>query len=170
MAGAVVPSGMAAPRYAGWWRRVGAWLIDWCIFLVPSLLLSIPFILEIFEQIANAQSGPVGVEEIGTAPLALLMVGSLILNVGFIAYEIIMNGGPRGQTVGKMALSIQVRDADNFGPIGYGKAAVRYFVGYALVAACWIPGIVDCLFPLWDEKKQTIHDKAANSVVLDVRR
>jgi uncharacterized RDD family membrane protein YckC len=66
-------------------------------------------------------------------------------------------------------MDIQVRDLATGGPIGYGKAAARYFVGLALQMACYIPGIIDYLFPLWDEKRQAIHDKAAGSVVIDLR-
>ena len=32
----------------------------------------------------------------------------------------------------------------------------------------YIPGIIDVLFPLWDQKRQTIHDKAASSIVVTV--
>src|SRR5688500_3105602 len=136
MGGAVVPTQGTAPLYASWGRRALAWLIDWLIFLIPRMVLMIPFLLALFEQVATARTGPSGesaLEPVATGSLGLLVRGSLLLNVGFIAHQSVMTGGPRGQTVGTRAVGIQVREADNLGPIGYGKAAVRYFVGYALM-------------------------------------
>jgi uncharacterized RDD family membrane protein YckC len=52
------------------------------------------------------------------------------------------------------------------GPLGYGKAAVRWAVASVLWLLFYIPGIIDVLMPLWDAKKQTIHDKAAGTVVV----
>jgi uncharacterized RDD family membrane protein YckC len=97
-----------------------------------------------------------------------MIVSSLIIFVIGVGYKIYFDGGEKGQTVGKMAMKIQVRDEATGGPIGYGKAAIRYIVGLVLFMLCYIPGIVDLLFPLWDPKRQTLHDKAANSIVIDL--
>jgi uncharacterized RDD family membrane protein YckC len=37
-----------------------------------------------------------------------------------------------------------------------------------LWVALVIPGLIDVLFPLWDPRHQTLHDKAAGSIVLRV--
>jgi uncharacterized RDD family membrane protein YckC len=79
-----------------------------------------------------------------------------------IAYFVILHGGPRGQTVGKRALGIRVIDAGAPGPIGYGRAFVRYLV--EIVSAVVI--LLGYLWMLWDREKQTWHDKAARSLVV----
>ena len=86
-----------------------------------------------------------------------------------VLYYTILNGSEKGQTLGKMAMKIAVRDEVTGGPIGYGKALLRYIAGMALaVITCGIGGLVDALFPLWDAKRQTIHDKVVKSVVVEV--
>lgn len=158
---------------APWWKRVLAWLIDYFIFAIPGLVLAAPMMIRVWEYIQTNQPPPPGqpmdVEAMfGSSFLVLQGVGFL-LSLGQIAYQIVLNGNPRGQTLGKMALGIQVRNAANMDTLGYGRAAARWLVGYALWLACLIPGIIDVLFPLWDDKRQTIHDKAAGSVVIDLR-
>jgi uncharacterized RDD family membrane protein YckC len=81
-----------------------------------------------------------------------------------------MNGSEKGQTVGKMVMKIQVRDENTGGPIGYGKAALRTLVYLVLAAfTCGVGGLLDGLWPLWDPKRQALHDKPANSLVVDAQ-
>lgn len=159
-----------AIRYAHWWKRALGAVIDWAIFAIPTFLLFIPMLIwfvQNAEQLERADP-----QTFPAFPIWFALTwafASLLLTAGTIAYQIVLNGNQRGQTVGKMAMGIQVRNVETLGPLGYGRAAARYFVGYALMLACWIPGIVDYLFPLWDDKRQTIHDKAAGSIVVDLR-
>ena len=98
--------------------------------------------------------------------LALTQLVPLIITA---LYSTFMNGSARGQTVGKMALKIQTRDEASGGPIGYGKAFLRWLVSGALsFLTCGIGAFLDALWPLWDNKRQTIHDKAVNSLVIDL--
>ena len=153
---------VAAGNYAEWWQRVVAWLIDWAILFVVNLIVG--------SVIGGAASVSVDQTTGTVSPggMVALIGGNLVLLVIGIAYYVILNGNDRGQTVGKMVMKIAVRNEQTGGPAGYGKAAVRYLVGAVLFILCFIPGIVDILFPLWDEKKQTIHDKAAGTVVVVV--
>lgn len=67
-----------------------------------------------------------------------------------------------------MAMKIAVKDANTGGPIGYGRALARWLVASVLWVAFYLPGLIDVLFPLWDPKRQTLHDKAVGSVVVKV--
>jgi uncharacterized RDD family membrane protein YckC len=78
------------------------------------------------------------------------------------AYYTYFEGGPRGQTVGKMALSIRVIDLRAGGPIGYARGFVRQLV--KIVSS--IPLFLGYFWMLWDKEKQTWQDKAAGSVVV----
>jgi uncharacterized RDD family membrane protein YckC len=94
------------------------------------------------------------------------VVSTLIFTVVLSVYRCLMEGGNRGQTVGKMAMRIRVRDADADRTLDYGRAFVRTFVAGLLWVAFYIPGIVDVLIPLGDAKHQTLHDKAVHSIVV----
>jgi uncharacterized RDD family membrane protein YckC len=79
-----------------------------------------------------------------------------------LAYTIYLEGSPSGQTVGKKVMNIRIVDADNGGPIGYGRAFLRY-IGKIISA---IPCGLGYLWMLWDPNKQTWHDKIASTVVV----
>ena len=83
----------------------------------------------------------------------------LLVGIAYFGY---LEGGPRGQTLGKMALGIRVVDFSSGGPIGYGRAFIRS-IGRILSTIVFLLGY---LWMLWDKEKQTWHDKFANSVVV----
>jgi uncharacterized RDD family membrane protein YckC len=153
---------------AHWWKRVVATLIDSVILYIVNLILG-AILGGVLDFTSEPTINPVtGELEGGTGFFAALILGNVILFLVGVAYYVFFNGGEKGQTPGKMAMKIQVRNEADGGPIGYGKAALRYIVGAVLFILCFIPGVVDVLFPLWDPKRQTIHDKAANTLVIDL--
>ena len=79
-----------------------------------------------------------------------------------LGYAIYFEGSPSGQTIGKKVMNIRIVDANNGGPIGYGRAFVRW-IGKIISA---IPCALGFFWMLWDPNKQTWHDKMANSVVV----
>jgi uncharacterized RDD family membrane protein YckC len=94
----------------------------------------------------------------------------------WVLYGTTFIGGPKGQTVGMMAVGIKaVRDEPGSGVLGYGRAFGRAVLEgvlrlinlvFFVLGLIWL---VDMLFPLWDRKRQTLHDKVAGSVVLRAR-
>jgi uncharacterized RDD family membrane protein YckC len=100
--------------------------------------------------------------QFGGKVLWLLMAG---------AYYAVLNGSEMGQTFGKRALGIQVRDATGEGgTIGVGRAALRFVtVGlFRIVPFFGLFTLLDGLWPLWDPRRQALHDKIAGSVVVRV--
>jgi len=87
-------------------------------------------------------------------------VGLLNLFIS-IAYFSILEGS-RGQTLGGMVANVRVVDADTGGLIGIPRAIWRNIVR---IASGFVLGL-GYLWMLWDPRKQTWHDKAANSVVV----
>ena len=154
---------------ASWGKRVGAAIIDGLVIGIPSYILMFALGVGAF-QAAEVELDPVTGEITsgGGGFIATLLLSVLIVTAIGIAYQVYFNGSERGQTVGKMALKIQVRDEQTGGPLGYGKAALRWLVAAALSGACGIGGLLDVLWPLWDDKRQTIHDKAGGSVVIEL--
>lgn len=137
--GEVRPSGSAP--LAGWWARVGATLID-------GLILGAVY--GIFYAITGRNGAYV--------------VGGLVGAV----YTTYLIGRPGGQTIGMMALGNKAVGAADGAPLGFGRGFVRWLV-QALLDFTFIGGLLNVLWPLWDRRNQTIHDKAANSVVLRIR-
>ncbi len=86
----------------------------------------------------------------------------LLLGIAYFGY---LEGGPKGQTLGKMALGIRVIDFSSGGPIGYGRGVVRYLGRIVSGIVC----LLGYLWMLWDKEKQTWHDKIATTVVVPVQ-
>lgn len=168
--GAGQPTDAQGRVLAHWWKRVVAALIDGVILTVPSWIV-LGILGAGFASnatcVTNTTTGTIDCSGGGGFIAGMLISGLIIFLLG-IAYTVYFNGSEKGQTVGKMVMKIQVRDEATGGPIGYGKAALRWIVTLVLGILCYIPAIIDALFPLWDPKRQTIHDKAANSVVIDL--
>jgi uncharacterized RDD family membrane protein YckC len=61
-----------------------------------------------------------------------------------------------------------VSASDSSASIGYPRAFGRAAFEYLMAFVFFIPWVVDMLFPLWDSKNQTLHDKVANTVVITV--
>ena len=126
------PGGPSGPR-ANFGQRLGAYLID-------AILTGV--VVGILYQISTV----------------LYAIGVL----GIIAYWVVLIGGARGQTVGMMALSLRVVDANGGGSIGYGRAFIRWLM--MIVGA--IPIYLGWFWMLWDPQKQTWHDKVSGSFVV----
>jgi uncharacterized RDD family membrane protein YckC len=129
--------GASGPR-AGFWRRFVGLLID-------SILIGI--VSAIVRAAVNGATGSL----IGFA-------------IGAVYFTLLI-GSPRGQSVGQMAMGIRVIDFSTGGPIGYGRAFVRWLV--SLISGAVI--LLGYFWMLWDREKQCWHDKAANDVVVPVQ-
>lgn len=148
------------PVYSPWWKRVCAALIDFVTLSIPNGIVSSVLGGNAVET--DPVTGVVSFDP--TAGYVIAFVISILLS---FAYYVLMEGGRTAATVGKMAMHITVRDASTWEPIGYGRALGRRFLGMALWWLFLIPGLLDVLSPLWDGRRQTWHDKAVNSVVVD---
>jgi uncharacterized RDD family membrane protein YckC len=146
-----------AAEYAGWWQRFGAIVLDWLLVGLPLFILGL--VTGLIETRSSDLDGTFIGFQAGPVWLGLSTIVTLL-------YYGLLEGGAGGASVGKIALGIQVRDANSGGPIGFGKAVLRRFIYQVLWAALFIPGLINGLSPLWDARKQAWHDKAVNSVVV----
>jgi uncharacterized RDD family membrane protein YckC len=86
----------------------------------------------------------------------------VVVSLGYFSF---LDGGATGQTMGKMAVGIAVRDIDTAGPIGAGRALLRRFLFFAAYFGL-ILFIINALSPLWDRRRQAWHDKIVRSCVV----
>ncbi|HZB77797.1 MAG TPA: RDD family protein [Solirubrobacteraceae bacterium] len=124
----------SGPR-AGWWRRFAAAFLDGILISIVNVIVS---------QVTDATVG---------------YLASIVVGVAYFTY---FEGGPTGQTLGKKALGIRVIDANAGGPIGYGRAVIRYFGRWISS----IPLLLGYFWMLWDKERQCWHDKFATDYVV----
>jgi uncharacterized RDD family membrane protein YckC len=157
-------------QFAGWGTRLGGYLVDVVIFIPVLAVLYLAFrhthTLEV--HLMTRRNG-------SSTRRSLSLLSPLITAVAFVAYATVLCGGPRGQTVGMMAVGVRVVREGAHDALGYGRAFWRALAEQFLrilgtvtliLGVFWL---LDMLFPLWDAKKQTLHDKIVKTVVLRVR-
>jgi uncharacterized RDD family membrane protein YckC len=148
---------------AEWWKRLVAFMIDGLVVNVPLLFLLPALGVGLSMSVDPVTGEPENIGAFFGALAGVILLAWLIQ----LVYFAVMNGSQRGQTLGKMALNIRVR-RDDGSPLGVGAAALRYLVYMLLsLVSCGIGGFLDGLWPLWDAKRQSLHDKAVSSVVVD---
>jgi uncharacterized RDD family membrane protein YckC len=138
-------------EYAGFWVRVGAFVID----SVLVLCLIYPILVWVygwayFDRSILAPSG-----------LTDILVSYVLPAAAVIAFWI-----SRQATPGKMALQLRVVDAKTGGTLTIGQSLIRY-VGYYVSA---IPLFIGLVWVAFDPRKQGWHDKLAGTVVIRSRR
>jgi uncharacterized RDD family membrane protein YckC len=143
------------PVLASWGRRLAALVVDNLIVLIPAALA-----LVLAFAIGDASEDGDTLGDIGLIAFVLCV---FIVPPIYFTYLI---GREQGQTIGKRLLGIRVIDDATGGPIGYGRAFGRWLLVFVLGLVCGFLNILDGLWPLWDDRRQTWHDKAVRSVVV----
>jgi uncharacterized RDD family membrane protein YckC len=158
---------MMAPgvEYAPWATRVAGFLIDYAMVMVAGGALILVAIL-VFGSLAGL-AGSMGSEGLGhfggggcCCVLVLLPLASLLVGLWNKAYLV----AQRGASVGQGVMKIRVVNAQGQ-LLTMGQAVLRLLahVGMSFVAPV---ALLDLLWPLWDERRQTLHDKAVGSYVI----
>lgn len=177
---ATTPDGVVL---SGWWKRVLAQIIDNIIVSIVAVPLTfapmkaaVNVLQDYFQQVVNAvdagSSTMPTLPDSLTGPILQISVTILILS---LVYEIAFLTRT-GATPGKRVAGISVRLRDKPGPPTLDAVLKRTAVkqGGDIVGLVQVLGFfgtlfrtVDVLWPLWDVKKQAIHDKAgATNVVV----
>jgi uncharacterized RDD family membrane protein YckC len=154
------PHAFAGAELSGWWRRVGAAILD-------GLILTIPVVLIVLLVVVVAAGSDVGAVVTGiTASVAYFVA------IIFYAPYLMKRPGPHnGQTWGKQAVGIRVvhdtGEEVTFGFAMLREVAVKYllfnFVGGFFFS---IPTLINYLWPLWDDQNRCLHDMIVKSHVV----
>lgn len=139
---------MQEVKYAGFWIRTGAAIIDtlWIMLVTFPLLVAIYGWAYFEAEKTGIVAGP-----------ADFLISWVLPAVAVIAFWIVKQATP-----GKMAVSTKIVDAESGNAASTGQLIGRYF---AYFAAC-IPLGLGILWVAFDKKKQGWHDKLAGTVVV----
>ncbi len=143
---------------AAWWQRAVAFLLDAVILAVPvAIIVSVVAGSAVSSGVTDASSVTPRVwEALGVA---------FVVALGYFSF---LEGGRSGQTVGKLAVGIAVRDVDDGGSVGAGRALLRRFFFFATYFGL-VLFLLNALSPLWDARRRAWHDKVARTCVVIVR-
>lgn len=164
---------VANRSFAGFWSRFLAWVLD-AIFsgflaIVPAVIVAVLLAV----AVSAGQSSPADQFERDSQDsdaLLAAVVGFLVVYVPiFVGYHTVANatGGGWGKRIMRLRI---VRERDGARP-GYGtgflRAVAPFFIGIVPIVG-GLMRLLDYLWMLWDADKQTLHDKIAGTVVIQV--
>jgi uncharacterized RDD family membrane protein YckC len=136
--------------------------LDLLVVLVLGIVLVAPGVIVLIAT----DGGAGGVVLVVLGGLAYVVVAFL-----YAAYFMQRPGGRNGQTLGKQWVDIRVvRDTGE--PFGWGYGFLREFVVKQLLFwtvggfFLYIPTLLDCLWPLWDDQNRALHDMVASTHVV----
>lgn len=136
--------------YARWDKRALAYIVD-------GILLGAGLAITIKVASVVAAQGDTG---------ELAVVAWLYFLIAPTAYVTLFHGST-GRTPGKRLIGLRVADAADGDVIGYRRALLRQLTSFALWTFFTVPGLIDVLWPLFHDRRQSLHDLAVRSVVID---
>ena len=144
--------------YASFGSRLLAWLIDWMV------LLGIRFAVMCVIGMVLVGTEKVGWETESVKTIEAWIVLALLYLCAW-PYYALMEASPRQATIGKRALNLQIHDIEMGRPTRV-QTSIRFFfrIVSSLLLGCGF------LWALISKRHQTVHDIAANCMVLDVSR
>jgi uncharacterized RDD family membrane protein YckC len=160
---------VAAPvwEYASWGTRVLGYLIDSLLVAVVVGVLGI-LAFTVFGGLVGLGGGigSEGLQGIGATgccclfslfPIAILLIG--LWNKVYLVAQ-------RGYSIGQGVVKIKVVDAQG-NLLTQGTALIRLLAQVGLSFIPIVGGFLDLLWPLWDDRRQTLHDKAVGCYVIN---
>ncbi len=150
LSGTISPFG-PAHEYASYGQRVLATLID------SGGLLAGYLIGMVMMSVAGGSTS-------GENAASMVMLVLVLVGYGWFVYSRYIYGGSTGQSYGRKVAGIRLLSVDTNQPIGGGMTFLRDLAHNLDTWACYL----GWLWPLWDQKHQTLADKVMSThVVVD---
>lgn len=156
--------------YATWLRRAAAFLLDSIVILAVAAVLAKAFGVH---TAFNSTGGSHRHVALRTLNRRLLAAGLLTAGISFL-YALVFLASSWQATLGMRACRVHVARASDGGHVTLAHSALRagiFMVEQVLFTLLSIVGLLgylaDMCWPLWDRRRQTVHDKLARTVVLD---
>jgi uncharacterized RDD family membrane protein YckC len=163
----------SAPTYevSGWWRRVGAVVLDVVVLIVPTVVLVVALHQAHKVLVIDSQ---------GDLTTSYRFHYGWVESVMWIVYSLVLLirvGTHNGQTVGKQGNAIRVVRNDGR-PVdartwlireGIGKAAIPGLLSAAIPALAFVLLLyllIDYLWPLFESENRALHDLLAGTHVV----
>ncbi|MEU6582024.1 RDD family protein [Nocardia sp. NPDC046763] len=159
------PFGGYGAQYASWGARVGAYLIDGAIWILPGAILRT---IAVTAGTSKVQcSVTPGTYHTSCTGGGMNAVGIICLLLGFVVgvaglLFISHQEGTTGQTPGKRVVGIRLIRESTGQPVGFGLALGRRLLHFIDALPCYL----GFLWPAWDDKKQTFADKIVSTIVV----
>ena len=159
-------------QFATFGQRLGAWLLDGlflALISIPVWIVGIWWVASNWETELGRCTDARGFSytcdvatdgSVGRLMLTLLLGGALMLVVSIFYWG--KFEGERGQSPGQKVAGIRVVRQETGLPIGFGRAVGRMFAQYLSSQVLYL----GYLWMLWDDDKQTWHDKIVSSIVV----
>lgn len=147
--------------YATWGDRVVATLWDFVYNLPPMILMflsAIPFVI----GAVAADNGDDGTAAIGFIVGGLMALAGVVWGIWRGVRNYVMRQGRTGQTWGKAKVGIWLVNEVTGQAPGWASCLARWFLHSLINQAVYL----DYLWPLWDDKNQTLSDKILTTVVV----
>ena len=152
---------------AGFGSRAAALIIDGLITLVGLIPMIIGIVFLVMGFRASDEFGYTidGTENGGQLAIGGLLIGlGILLMVGIQIWNRIFKMGRTGQSVGKKVMGLKLINEQTGQPIGALQAFLRELLSGVINQVFYI----SYLWMLWDDNKQTLHDKVVHSTVIEV--
>jgi uncharacterized RDD family membrane protein YckC len=161
-----VQTSVSTPRrYAEFWPRAAAYLIDGVILGIPFGLVALVliFFLGGFGVMLRSRTVDPGAAAAFVAPIFLSFLFGMIFFVGLQwLYFAGMESSERQATFGKSVMSLRVVNLEGQ-RLSFGHATGRFF---AKIISGMIPLGIGYIMAAFTEKRQALHDMIAGTLVL----
>ncbi len=153
-------------------KRLGAYAIDALILGVASTVVLFLFVFVligggaasgVFDTASSSDEPPPGFVLAFFAGYALVAAILTVLSLWYYVIRVRQVGA----TPGKQLLGLRVRTFHTDGQLTWGQVWGRYGLPALVSYFLFFAFFVDVLWLLWDKHRQTLHDKAVGTVVVD---
>jgi uncharacterized RDD family membrane protein YckC len=140
------------------------------VLVVVTLLIAAPHFGPLFPQVPvnSGSTGPTPGQVIPTPGIFWLYLAifgcAVAMGLAVLAYDTVMVAR-FGRTLGMRWLRIRPLGTDGV-PLGWARSFVRALIYWLFSLAGWV-GLINPLWCLWDDQRQCLHDKVADSIVVN---
>lgn len=137
-------------RYAGFWRRAIAMLVDGLVLFFPGTIL----------RVSAGLPPPWMPQPMRDDQMSLYLTILALTSAFTWLYSAMLESSHWRGTLGQQLLGLRVGDGHGR-QVSFGRATARYFAQYLSVALC----MIGYLFNLWTPRRQTLHDMVSGCVL-----